>query len=219
MSRLSISFSTIFTCSGGMDWLRMAAAALMPVITSSKSLCLISKPLPRATTGLPNNAVMVALRLTLVFAPVGAASVEALAAAAGVDGNASNNVPSAVKKIILSLIFIFPGFSYQRLQFYHFDVADVSVFLKFFQHRRRRRAVEVQDRQREPARSVARQAHVGNIHFMFSQQRAEITDDARPVLVVEKQQGAAGRYLHRRAVKPHNARVVGGTEKGSTRRD
>src|SRR6516162_6686152 len=101
MSRSSISLSIIFICAGGIAWLRMAAAALIPVIASSRSLCLISNPLPRAIAGLPNSAVMVAFRLTLVSVPEGDDLADELAVAAGADGNVIKDTPSTSDKITL----------------------------------------------------------------------------------------------------------------------
>src|SRR3974390_1313197 len=85
----------------------MAAADLMPVMASSKSLCLTSKPLPLATTGLPNSAVIAAFRLTFEPAPAGGGLADELAVAAGADRNDIHNTPSTRDKITLFLIFIF----------------------------------------------------------------------------------------------------------------
>ena len=78
-----------------------------------------------------------------------------------------------------------------RLQFYHFHIADVSVFLQFIQHGLRRRAVQAQHRQRQPARRVAPQAHARDVDLVFAEQRAEMADDAGLVRVVQQQQRAA----------------------------
>src|SRR6516162_6054276 len=85
----------------------MAAADLIPVMASSKSLCLTSKPLPLAITGLPNSAVIVAFRFMFVSLPEGGGLADELAVAAGAVGNDVNNTPNPRDKNTLVIIFIF----------------------------------------------------------------------------------------------------------------
>src|SRR5665213_2041434 len=183
-----------------------AALALMLAITSSSSLCLISKPLPLAMAWSGKSEAIAASGLA--FVPVAAefvaasAALELVAVAAGImpsevtafaRGSDNNAAASAAEKIrfILSFMFVwscFGSIGFNHLQIYHFNVADVIVFLQFIQDRLRRRAVQAQHRERAAARRVAPQAHAGDVDLVPAEQRAKIADDARLVRVVQKQQ-------------------------------
>ena len=89
------------------------------------------------------------------------------------------------------------------------DVADIRIALQFFEHSGWGRTIEVQDSQCPPAGLVAVEAHVGNVHLVPGEKRAEMTNDSRPVLVIQQQQGAVDGDFHGNAEQPHDARIVG----------
>src|SRR5450755_1700655 len=180
--------------SGGNIWPCAAALALTPDTISSSSLRLISKPVPLTITGSPNNA-FIASAVELVLA-TGLTVEFAVAACAEITPaiNAAERI--SFNFILVNWTFKFRFGSKTELQPYHFHIADVSVFLQFIQHGLRRRTVQAQHRQRQPAHRVAAQAHARDVHFMPGKQRAEMADDARLVRVVQQQQRAADGNLH-----------------------
>src|ERR1035437_1328199 len=117
MSRSSNWLSIWVNCPDGMVWPRAAAVDLTPIITWSNSLRLISKPLPLAITGSPNNAVIAAWALTLVAVDAGAL-VAALAEAALTRGSANKATANAAGKINFICFFIFVFFRFNG--FYNF---------------------------------------------------------------------------------------------------
>jgi hypothetical protein len=62
-------------------------------------------------------------------------------------------------------------------------------------------------------------AHAGDVHAMLAEHRAEEAHDAGTVRLFISSDVAADRDLHRLAVEPHDARVVGRTEEGAAGRD
>ena len=75
--------------------------------TESNWACLISRPLPLTITGSPNNAVIAASVLEFVPVAAGAAFVDAVSAAAGVENAPKTSAARVTGKIIFILVFIF----------------------------------------------------------------------------------------------------------------
>src|SRR5476649_463028 len=112
-----------------MVWPCAAAADLMPVITSSNSLCLISKPLPLAMTGSPNSEFIAATGLAFVSVAAEFVSVstalEFVAVADGIVESAVtafardnvNNTANTAEKITFISIFILGWSAFSSIGF------------------------------------------------------------------------------------------------------
>src|SRR4051794_3282776 len=68
--------------------------------------------------------------------------------------------------------------------------------------------------------SIAAKAHAGNIYLMAGHEGAEVPDDPRPVLVIQKENHARGDNLSRLAENAHNTGIVrGAKERAASRGD